>query len=110
MRQADGKLIDIVNAKLRDLGKLKGQARSGFADHVEQKIAAMMLSDDSVSSAEIVINHPGGPCGAPVLGCQDNLMNALLGRSKQLTVYWKNSDGEWQDPVTWGGPENGTSP
>ncbi|MFD5563542.1 polymorphic toxin-type HINT domain-containing protein [Kitasatospora griseola] len=100
MRQVDRKLINIVNNRLRSLGML-GNASSGFADHAEQKIAAMMLADDSITSAQIVINHPGGPCGAPVLGCQAQLMNALLG-DKKLTVHWVDSNGEW-DQVTWGG-------
>ncbi|MCK1820394.1 Teneurin-1 [Streptomyces sp. XM83C] len=103
MRQADRKLISIVNDKLRGLGILKGRAGSGFADHAEQKIAAMMLADDSISSAEVVINHPGGPCGAPVLGCQKGLMDALLGK-KKLKVHWRDENGEWND-VTWGGKD-----
>ncbi|MEV3993625.1 DddA-like double-stranded DNA deaminase toxin [Streptomyces sp. NPDC049837] len=85
----DLRLIDLVNERLQKKG-LKG--KSGNADHVEVKFAALMW-EQGIDSAEIVINYPTGPCMLP-LGCND-VLNAVLG-NKTLKVHWPDGKGGYQ--------------
>ncbi|WP_280687130.1 MULTISPECIES: ricin-type beta-trefoil lectin domain protein [unclassified Kitasatospora] len=95
----DAALIDWVNSTLRQLGILKGVAKSGRAADVEQKFAAIMARD-GIARADLVINFPTGPCTVR-LGC-DDVMDALLGSTRTLTVHWRDADGAWHD-LTYGG-------
>ncbi|HEV2372371.1 MAG TPA: LamG-like jellyroll fold domain-containing protein [Streptosporangiaceae bacterium] len=96
-RVADADLISIVNGRLNEAGLLQGSSTSVNADHVEQKFVAIMLRDN-INEADLVINHPGGPCPAAILGCMDAL-DPLLGKGRILTVHWPNgSGGYWSVP------------
>jgi hypothetical protein len=81
-----------VNDKLRESGDLPGNATSARASDAEQKYAAQM-EFDQIDDADLVINHPEGPCDVR-LGC-DNVLDTLLGE-KSLRVHWKDTDGAWQ--------------
>jgi hypothetical protein len=97
--RADAELINIVNKKLQSLGILRGSSKSVRAHDAEQKFAAIMLRD-GITKADIVINNPSGPCGVR-LGCRD-VLGALLGPNRQLTVHWKNQDGVWENALFGG--------
>jgi len=96
-KSADADLIDRVNNMLRRAGVLTG-GRSWRASDAEQKFAAIM-DRDGIDDAQLVINHPQGPCKVK-LGC-DNVLNALLG-PKKLTVYYPDGNGGWI-PRKYGG-------
>ncbi|MFB7618903.1 polymorphic toxin-type HINT domain-containing protein [Kitasatospora sp. NPDC056181] len=90
-------LMRKVSDKLREAGILKGESSiSGQADHVEQKLAAMMMDDASIVEAEVVINNPNGPCITdPYLGC-DAVLNLLVG-DKSFKVHWPDGKGGFKD-------------
>ncbi|MGY3340750.1 hypothetical protein ACVW0K_006849 [Streptomyces filamentosus] len=67
--------IDWVSDRLRNAvpPRLKGSAKSGDADHAEQKLAALMgMSKGKITDTDIVINFPTGPC-SQTNGCSDVL-------------------------------------
>jgi hypothetical protein len=72
--------------------RLLGETISGDANHVEQKFAAMMITD-GISSADLVINNPTGPCGATPSSCSATL-NRILG-NRSLTVWHPDGNGGW---------------
>jgi hypothetical protein len=86
-------LLDIVNDRMRQAGRLPGRATSGTASDAEQKFAAIMWRD-GIDDADMVINHPGGPCMQP-LGCNDSL-GTILGPTKTLTLHWHDPEEGWQ--------------
>ncbi|CAM5287333.1 hypothetical protein SSPIM334S_06862 [Streptomyces spiroverticillatus] len=90
----DRALIDWINAKLNEPGGPLNGGASARAKDVEQKMAAIMHRDQ-VYKAEIVINHPGGPCKDARLGC-NAILDYLLGPNHGLTVHWKNGNGVWR--------------
>ncbi|WP_078516489.1 DddA-like double-stranded DNA deaminase toxin [Streptomyces sp. HGB0020] len=100
-KKADAELLGIVNDTLQKKGILKGASKSGYASDVEQKMAAIMIRDD-IDEAELIINHPNGPCSDVKLGC-DAVLPALLGDKKQLTVYWPNGKGGFNREIYGGG-------
>ncbi|MFF6982305.1 DddA-like double-stranded DNA deaminase toxin [Streptomyces sp. NPDC008343] len=88
----DKALLGIVNDRLRKAGALPGTVRSGNANHVEQKFAAIMVAQ-KVDRGEIFINHPGGPCPLR-LGCDAAL--PLIPGERKLTVHWPDGKGGFQ--------------
>ncbi|WP_436998891.1 RHS repeat-associated core domain-containing protein [Streptomyces sp. enrichment culture] len=98
--EGDHKLIDIVNDRLRKGGVLPGSARSSRASDVEQKFAALMVSQN-MKKGDVVINNPAGPC-MQRLGC-DAALPVILGE-RTLTVHWPNGRGGFKSK-TYGGVE-----
>lgn len=90
--------MEKVRQRVEETRVLPG-GKSGLADHVEQKMVAKMYQA-GVDHAEVVINHSGGPCPDPRLGCQA-VLDQLLG-NKTLTVHWRDAMGEMQK-WTYGG-------
>jgi RHS repeat-associated protein len=72
---------------------LPGETISGDANHVEQKFAAMMITD-RISSADLVINNPTGPCGVTPSSCSATL-NRILG-DRSLKVWYPDGNGGWK--------------
>ncbi|MFC1419706.1 DddA-like double-stranded DNA deaminase toxin [Streptacidiphilus cavernicola] len=85
-------LLKIVNDRLRAANILKGSSTSTRAADAEQKFAATMWQK-GIDQAEIVINHAEGPCPGK-LGC-DRTLDAILGETKTLSVWWRDAEGQW---------------
>jgi hypothetical protein len=100
-KKADADLINIVNQRLRDKGVLPARANAGRASDAEQKFAAVMLRD-KIAKADLYINNPSGPC-MQRLGCND-VLGAILGNEKQLTVHWPDGNGGWESRSYGGTP------
>jgi len=92
-KKASSALLDIVNARLRQAGRLPGRSTSARASDAEQKFAAMMWRDQ-IDDADLVINNPSGPCKVR-LGCNDTLTD-ILGPNKQLRVHWFDPEDGWR--------------
>lgn len=83
----------LVSDQLRvTTGWPPGESISGDANHAEQKFAAMMITD-KISSANLVINNPNGPCNISKSSCSATL-NDILG-DRSLTVWHPDGSDGW---------------
>ncbi|MFJ9769280.1 RHS repeat-associated core domain-containing protein [Streptomyces erythrochromogenes] len=98
----DAKLLQRVRELARPTGKVRGNSIPGQASHTEQKIAAQM-DIDGWDHADVVINHPKGPCSAdPYFSCSP-LLGTLVGPNRTLTVHWRPDGVGEMRSVTFGG-------
>jgi hypothetical protein len=91
MRSGGGDLAKKIDDYLA--GTAENYPRSGGFDaakHVESKIAWYM-KEKEVTSIDLVINHPGGPCAGPN-SCQ-TAVPLILPEGYELRVHYRGKDG-----------------
>ncbi|MEU9450647.1 polymorphic toxin-type HINT domain-containing protein [Streptomyces sp. NPDC048277] len=93
-------LIDRANSRLSQWGFNAPAAR---ASDVEQKVAASMLNPDGssrIASADLVINHPGGPCTEPWGAIWCCHISSTRGKRYRFTLL--TTSGVWNSHVYQG--------
>ena len=87
----------------RRLGLVPARAKPNVASDVELKWALEMRCD-GITSSQVTINHPDGPCRGS-MSC-DQLLPIWLEEDSRLTVHWRDDNGTMRSKTYVGRPDH----
>lgn len=98
----DWRYVDGVHLARR-LGLVPAKGKPNVASDVELKWASQMRRD-GITSSQVTINHPDGPCRG-ALSC-DQLLPIWLKEDSRLTVHWRDGNGTMRSRTYVGRPDH----